>query len=753
MPKRRLTLNYLPENPLRIVIYLRVSSHGQNPRSLDQQLAMIRAEIHRLGYPWVEVRIFRDEAVSGRLVTRRPGLMEMLDLIRSGHEEIDLVVVDTPERIGRSEHVPRIRDELRRNGALLVDAHSHFRDPTTRDGRVLAFLGDTQGEAENDIKGYQVRRGKEDAIKRKLWAGGPPPTGYLIERCGIERRKGRDVILKRLAPNAHTKILPIKASALALQHGWGSTRVTKALNADPEIPADIKPVFDNTITRILVNPIYFGKMVWRKFDAGYVDDIRVVEQNPEEDWIVVENYCEPLISEADFWAFQKLRRARQEAWSASRSPQEELTSQVGVALKYPLSGLVVCGSCGYRMVITQRKRGGGQDNLAAYHCPYVRKGICQNRVAVSEPWLLAQATERIIGRLFLGQRLPSFTPEELLQSPVYAELETLVEQELARSNETRPLAHESLRAELAQLQQFQAGVRQSLDNPKLDISLRRELEQTYGERSTRIIEINAALQGAANMRSTADSIVRPDQIASELTRIAAAISGDNHSAANLQLARIFDDIVVAETGTVRLRMCKLGFLVPPDLLPAMDGENGRDELGGNRRRMPARAVPRDTCDVLRGELPPDTSFDRARFAAMTDDWFWTEELPVPVKRPWHEEHALEVAQSRLDAPCGKETLAERFGVVKTTIWRALKHAKKLGLDATKIDGRGLHANWARDHATEVAEFVNGDRTRIPAAARHFGKSRPWIRKALDFADEAAAQPGEDCGSDIAEEAA
>jgi hypothetical protein len=54
--------------PLLVVLYLRMSSDQQNPRSPQQQCETIESTIRRLGYPWTVVRCYTDEAISGQYV-------------------------------------------------------------------------------------------------------------------------------------------------------------------------------------------------------------------------------------------------------------------------------------------------------------------------------------------------------------------------------------------------------------------------------------------------------------------------------------------------------------------------------------------------------------------------------------------------------------------------------------------------------------------------------------------------------------
>src|SRR6185503_5169486 len=95
-----------PQRAYRVVLYLRMSSDRQNPRSPDQQAQEIERRIKALGYEWNIVKTYRDEAISGRYLRRRPAYQQMLSELRTGAVVADLILVDTLERLGRVEELP-----------------------------------------------------------------------------------------------------------------------------------------------------------------------------------------------------------------------------------------------------------------------------------------------------------------------------------------------------------------------------------------------------------------------------------------------------------------------------------------------------------------------------------------------------------------------------------------------------------------------------------------------------------------------
>src|SRR5436190_6993204 len=118
-----------PNLPLRYLRYGRMSSDQQNPRSPAQQFDTIEATKKRCGYPWRHVADYRDDAIKGAFVQKRPGLQQMLADIRNGRITVDLILVDTYERFGRADEMSEIRRDLAvRNGVYLLTADSSFSD-------------------------------------------------------------------------------------------------------------------------------------------------------------------------------------------------------------------------------------------------------------------------------------------------------------------------------------------------------------------------------------------------------------------------------------------------------------------------------------------------------------------------------------------------------------------------------------------------------------------------------------------------
>src|SRR5262245_26465850 len=160
-----------------------MSDPRQNPRSPDQQFETIDTTRGRCGYPWVRVAAYRDDGISGRYIAKRPGLQRMLLEIETGRLAVDLIAVDTLERLGRADEIAEIRRKLFvEHGVLVVTADTSFADPTGPTGKALSLVESLRSTEEGRVKGHNVKRGKKDAAGLKRWPGGPPPLGFQLRR-------------------------------------------------------------------------------------------------------------------------------------------------------------------------------------------------------------------------------------------------------------------------------------------------------------------------------------------------------------------------------------------------------------------------------------------------------------------------------------------------------------------------------------------------------------------------------------------
>ncbi|WP_437193238.1 recombinase family protein [Planctomicrobium sp. SH527] len=392
--------------PFSVVVYLRMSSDRQNPRSPDQQLSEIKRILNQQKRPWKIQGVYRDDAISGRYVRRRPEFQRMLKDIKAGGKKFDLILVDTSERIGRNDQVDELRRDLEVNhGVLILEAKNGFADPTTSSGRLFTKVDTFRATQENEIKAHQVRRGKIDAVERGLWPGGPPPFGFRLETIFDPLGSGK-VIGTRPVPDPQTAWIAQRMFQIARERCWGQDRVTRFLRNDPEIPQHLRNFHTATIGRRLKNPLYMGKMIFNSVTKKIVEDIHVVERNPSDQWIIKSDFCTAIVSPQEFQEAQlaRLTRAAQQKRGTQRSFSDgKLLPPVvrGQVLKNFLSGLVVCAECKAAMhaTISGTKSKSGK-SYSYYTCPLSRSGMCSNRTSIPVEWLEKSIITHLRTKLF-----------------------------------------------------------------------------------------------------------------------------------------------------------------------------------------------------------------------------------------------------------------------------------------------------------------------------------------------------------------
>jgi DNA invertase Pin-like site-specific DNA recombinase len=383
-----------PKKSYRVVLYLRMSDDHQNPRSPDQQRAEIERVMRAVGYNWTIVKVFRDDAKTGRLLRNRRQYQQMMSEIRSGALKVDLILVDTIERFGRVDELPAIRKDLDENhGVLVLTANTGFADPTTSSGRALGAVEAIRASEDGRAKGHNVLRGKRDAVLQKHWPGGKPPFGLML-RSVFKTEHGREVLdYCTIVPNPVTSWIIKALKERAAETAHGTIRLTKWLDDHPDIPATYKPFHPQTVGRWLDETLYEGDFVFLRYATGIIGDAIVRQKNPEAELIKITDFCEQITSRELGARVRALRRIRRQAHPGNKPAHDEkLIAPLvkGLTVKYLLSGLLVC-ECGLKMTASSSAvyvdKSGKRRRYVNYVCPSNVAGNCPNNLRIPEPWI------------------------------------------------------------------------------------------------------------------------------------------------------------------------------------------------------------------------------------------------------------------------------------------------------------------------------------------------------------------------------
>lgn len=738
-----LTRKYDPTQPYRYLRYGRMSNPKQNPRSPDQQFDTIEDRRTRLVYPWLHVKTYRDDGISGRYMKKRPGFQAMLRDIEVGLVTADLIVVDTLERLGRADEI----DELRRKlfteyGILVVTADSGFADPTGVTGKALGMVENIRATEDGRVKAHNVIRGKKDTAELKWWPGGPAPLGF----------KRKVVVESVNPPRVHSVLEPIPAHVAAVrlafaradETGHGALRLAKWWNGCSDIPDDLKPMSPYTMGYVLANQIYVGTLVWGTNTTGIVNDTRVIEPNPDGPRVVVPDFCPPVVDRAVFERVQQLRNARSALTRSLRASTEEsgepaklITPQGrGLTLKYLLTGLVRCGRCRSSMRPIPSKRrteSGRRYEYVHYACPRAGSGACENDRYVREDHLREAVVARLRGRLF-----PPGVPDQV--PDWFPDLVARVQQELDRHHAAEPDRAAIREAELRELGERLAGWALTLGDPRLPPTVRTDITTRYEQAKLRQAELEAQIEGDRALGEHLGRALDPRVVVEHLHRLGEVLAGHNPTLGNLELSRHIEHVLCYPDDRVEMRGTWLGvFDGAVHLLSrtATDSPSPPDRFPGVTPRKRGRLrLPNLSAEAGAAMAEVDTSLDPERFAGLADAFFWTEDVTVERALSWAEANAEAVAQARSKGRT-HEQLADEFGVSIPTIRKALRIAAQSDSELSRLPRKMRRARWQDSHADEVWALKQQGRT-VKQLAAHFEVSEPLIRAALALAAKKAS---------------
>jgi DNA invertase Pin-like site-specific DNA recombinase len=676
----------------RYVRYGRMSSEKQNPRSPDQQFDEIDRRIKLCGHRWIHVRDYRDDGKSGRFVSNRPDFCKMLEQIKTGEFEVDLILVDTLERFGRMEGLDVLRRELHlKYGTIVLTADSNFADPTSPAGKALSRYESDRAQNDAEVKGHNVRRGQRDAVKLNHWRGGPPPFGYMLQSVMKGGTGPQEVDYRILVPNPQTAPIVRRIFELADEEGLGVVRSARRIREDESLDPQFRNIRASLVGKILDNEIYVGVCKYGVVSRPAVGDTTVAQRNDESEILIKDDYCEPLISREVRNRVRERRQARGMKMKAFRAAKRKpngkqlLPIMPGLVLKYPLSGLVRCSMCGASMAPSTSSSGsvsGREYNYLYYRCPERYDGCCQNRIYVPGHWLFQVVVAAIRERLFPLHREGHEHEPDWLEELV-SEVRADIQAQASYKRDDRPL----LEAEQKGLLDQVAGWRVSLSKSDLSVQVRELLEVDCQQALTRVTVIKDQLQAFQRQNETAEELVNVQEVLERVHRLHEVLKTGNPTDINVELSKHIDQIEAHPSGKVVLRTNRLGLFegVAMMLGRTANAPDDVDIVNPFSSVPPALYVRRTSTMVLLDSDDRVGANSTRQQVALPEKWVNEEILQIPASKNWPRSHALEVARKRAETRdvWTLEDIARHFGVGPTQIKRALKIAREQTGAATR----------------------------------------------------------------------
>lgn len=324
-------------------------------------------------------KIYR-EIVSGETIAARPVVQQVLQEVEEGRWAGVLVV--EVERLARGDTIDQgiVAQAFRYSGTKIVTPNKVY-DPTNEFDEEYFEFGLFMSRREYKVINRRLVAGRIASVKEGKWVASVPPYGY--KRVRVECGKGWTLAPVESEANVVRLIFKLYISGEINGDGYlvhyGTYSLGKHLDRMGIIPPGKAVCWsERTLSKILSNPVYIGKVRWnrRKSRKRIVNNTVKVKYciSAPEDVLLVDGLHPAIIDEQTFKKAQELLRHYAPSLPSSK------------ALSNPLAGVLVCGKCGRNIILTHSSNG----------TPYLS---CRNRVCDNVGSQLYVVEERLLQAL------------------------------------------------------------------------------------------------------------------------------------------------------------------------------------------------------------------------------------------------------------------------------------------------------------------------------------------------------------------
>lgn len=352
----------------KIAAYIRLSKEDEKEgesESIKNQKELIKKYIEENKLE--ECEFFVDDGYSGGNF-ERPQFKELIKEIEKGN--ISTVITKDTSRLGRD---------------FIETSHYMFKYFPEKNIRYIAILENFDTANPNGVEDMipfqtiindwylkdiskKIKSVRQNKMRQGLYMGSTVPYGYKRSKdnnCKFEVDEYSSKIVKRIFKMRLEGMTPTMIARKLSDEKIEPPSIYYGKNINKTYITYLWGI--STINQILQNQIYIGNLVQRKFDKVNYKSKKKVKLD-EKEWIIIENFAEPIIDKEEFKAVQEMK-----------------SKNIGSLQKkydYLLKGLVVCGDCGKIMTVRRRaaRRKNKEDSIDTYYCcsnnVRYRNGVC-----------------------------------------------------------------------------------------------------------------------------------------------------------------------------------------------------------------------------------------------------------------------------------------------------------------------------------------------------------------------------------------
>ena len=307
------------DKPLRVVIYVRVSTEGQAEEEVPIAAQIWECREYALTRGWIVVYVIEDGGISGR-TDDRPGFQRMIASAKEKPRPFDAILVWKANRLSRKlEHRITYQALLRRLGIKIISV----KEPEF-DG-ALGFLVESILAVVDEFMALQigedVLRGQKEIARQGYSPGGRPPKGYRTAKKVVGlRQNGEPIFRTAWEPDPEWR----DQALLAFQMAAGGKSFANIVQATGVVANK------SSLSTYLHNHAFIGERVYNKQRHLETKAIRVT--NPEEEWVVVPEAHEAILPQELFERVQQVLGNKRRSNFTDRAQRSD----------YLLSGLLWC---------------------------------------------------------------------------------------------------------------------------------------------------------------------------------------------------------------------------------------------------------------------------------------------------------------------------------------------------------------------------------------------------------------------------
>lgn len=311
----------------RAVLYVRVSDDSQlEGFSIPAQIKALTEFAQKNG--WIVVGQYIEEGESARS-DKRPEFQRMISDAKRQPRPFDIILVHKFDRFARSlEDSATYKSLLRKKLGIDVISMSEPTDDSPVGQLIEGVLAVTAQFYSDNLSTEVVKGQRERASQGR--SNSIPPIGY--KRCYEKDSPYYD----KFVPDPDTAPIVRFIFEQYTSGAMGMKEIAKTLSLEG-VARFGKAAANYSwtvafIRRILTNPVYIGTIIYGKYDS------QRKRYRPENEWIVVENAHEPLVSREMFERANEIRLSRGRANVPTQSKD------------WLLRRMVFCMDCGSPMI-------------------------------------------------------------------------------------------------------------------------------------------------------------------------------------------------------------------------------------------------------------------------------------------------------------------------------------------------------------------------------------------------------------------